>query len=405
MKKIRSAGLGGAELEPRVQEATRQLAPQLIALARKIHDYPELAFAEHQASAWLQEFLRSIGFVVESGLARLPTAFRAYSRRAKAAPAVAFLAEMDALAGLGHACGHNLIAAGSAGAAAVLRRVLPDAPGTVIVLGCPAEEFGGGKVKLAQAGAFDRLDAALIVHPSILTEVYKLSLGLIEMELTFTGKAAHAAAEPHRGINALDAVIQTFNAVNAYRQQMPERARVHGIISEGGQAPNIIPARASARFLARGTTMAETREVAERVLSCARAAAQATGARLRAKVFSREAYEPFVPNRALGRVFERALTRLRIPIQQGPENKELGSTDVGNVSQRVPTLHPTLAIRGTDAACHSPGFALAARSEAGMETMLLAVQALALTGAEVLRNPGLRLEMRKEFKAQTRKQP
>jgi amidohydrolase len=405
MKKFKPAGRGEAELESRVQLATRQLAPQLIALSRRIHDHPEPAFAEHQASAWLQEFLHSRDFVVETGLARLPTAFRAYSRRARAAPAVAFLAEMDALAGLGHACGHNLIAAGSAGAAAVLRQALPDAPGTVMVIGCPAEEFGGGKVKLAAAGVFDRLDAVLIVHPSILTEVFKLSLGLIEMELTFTGQAAHAAAEPHRGINALDAVIQTFNAVNAYRQQMPERARVHGVITEGGQAPNIIPARASARFLARGTTMAESREVARHVLAGARGAAQATGAKLRAKVFSREAYEPFVPNRALGRVFARALTRLGIPIEQGPEDKELGSTDVGNVSQRAPTLHPTLAIAGADAACHSPGFALAARSEAGMEMMLRAVQALALTGAEVLRNPELRLEVREEFKAQRRAQP
>ena len=403
MKKVNLAGIRSAELEPRVQQATRQLAPQLAALAGKIHDHPELAFAEHQASAWLQEFLQGQGLVVESGLAGLPTAFRAYSRRGKRSPAVAFLAEMDALAGLGHACGHNLIGAGSAGAAAVLRRVLPEAPGTVMVIGCPAEEFGGGKVKLAGAGVFDHLDAALLVHPAILTEVYKLSLGLIEMELTFTGRAAHAAAEPHRGINALDAVIQTFNSVNAYRQKMPERARVHGVISEGGQAPNIIPARASARFLARGTTMTETREVAARVLACARGAAQATGARLRARVFSKEAYEPFVPNRALGRVFERTLGRLHIPIQQGPEDKELGSTDVGNVSQRAPTLHPTLAIRGADAACHSPGFALAARSEAGMEMMLQAVQALALTGAEVLLNPKLRREMREEFRAQRKK--
>jgi metal-dependent amidase/aminoacylase/carboxypeptidase family protein len=151
--------------------------------------------------------------------------------------------------------------------------------------------------------------------------------------------------------------------------------------------------------------MAESREVARHVLAGARGAAQATGAKLRAKVFSREAYEPFVPNRAWGRVFARALTRLGIPIEQGPEDKELGSTDVGNVSQRAPTLHPTLAIAGADAACHSPGFALAARSEAGMEMMLRAVQALALTGAEVLRNPELRLEVREEFKAQRRAQP
>jgi len=403
MEKLLPAGKGFAGIENKVRQATSELSPQLIALARKIHGHPEPAFAERQASAWLKEFLRGEGFTIESGLVRLPTAFRASCRWKSASPSVAFLAEMDALPGLGHACGHNLIAASSAGAAAVLRRVLPNTPGTLTVIGCPAEEVGGGKVRLARAGVFDRLDAALLVHPAIVTEIYKLSLGLIEMELTFLGQAAHAAAEPHRGINALEAVIQTFNAVNALRQHLPEKARVHGIITEGGVAPNIIPERAAARFLARGMTMAETRAIARRILSSAKGAAQATGSRLRAKVFYKEAYEPFVPNRALGETFTRALQQLKIPIQQGPEDKEMGSTDVGNVSSRTPTLHPTLAIPGTDAACHSPGFALAAGSDAAMETMFAAVQALALTGAEVLRNARLRQKMREEFLALRRR--
>jgi len=403
MDKLLQAGKDNAGIEKKVRQATSELSPQLIALARNIHAYPEPAFAERQASAWLKEFLQGEGFTIETGLARLPTAFRASWRRKSASPAVAFLAEMDALPGLGHACGHNLIAAGSAGAAAVLRRALPNTPGTVMVIGCPAEETGGGKVRLARAGVFDRLDAALLAHPASLTEIYKHSLGLIEMELTFFGQAAHAAAEPHRGINALEAVIQTFNAVNALRQHLPERARVHGIITEGGVAPNIIPERAAARFLARGMTMAETRALTRRIRACAQGAAQATGSRLRAKVFDKDAYEPFVPNRALGETFTRALQQLNIPIQQGPEDKEMGSTDVGNVSSRAPTLHPTLAIPGNDAACHSPGFVLAAGSDAGMETMLLAVQALALTGVEVLRNPRLRQKMREEFLALRRR--
>ncbi len=390
--------LSSGELK-RVFKVAETLRPQLMEIALEIWRHPELAFKEKRASGLLQSFLTAEGFEVEERLAGMKTAFRARLICKRPRPAIGFLAEMDALPGLGHACGHNLIGTASAGAAACLRRALPVLAGSVEAIGCPAEESGGGKVRLVRAGVFDRLDAALLVHPDRKTEIFKLSLALLEVKLSFQGKAAHASAEPEKGINALDAVIRTFNGVDAFRLGIPENARINGIITDGGVAANIIPERAEAVFYVRAQTMKETQALAKKLVACARSAAHATGARVRADVKTRQAYAPFIPNRALGRVFERNLVSMGIEIEQGPEDQALGSTDVGNVSQRVPTISPTLRIGGLRAAAHSPGFARAAGSKAGMEMMMQAVKALALTGAVVLKDARLRREMRREFRS------
>ena len=402
--KMKSSGAGQSLLPPeaerRVLGAAAEVFPAAWELARALFERPELAYQEYESSSKLRGFLEEEGFAVRRSVAGLDTAFVAAAGRERG-PAVAFLAEMDALPELGHACGHHLIAAASAGAAVALKRALPRLPGRIEVIGCPAEESGGGKVALARAGIFDGLAAALIVHPDIRTEVYKRSLGMVEIELVFTGRASHAAAWPEKGVNALDAVIQTFNAVSMLRQQLPEKNRVHGIITDGGRAPNIIPERAAALFLARGLTVRETLELADKVAACARGAAKATGTQVRAQVRKGIMYPPYIPNRALGAAFTAALARLQVEINQGPEDEAMGSTDVGAVSMRAPVLHPLLCLPGAKVSVHTPSFAQDAGGEPGRQMLGPAIAATALVGAAVLLSPDLREKIKSEFEEVT----
>jgi amidohydrolase len=386
------------KLEKKILREAQRVEAKAWALASSIHERPETAYEERFASRALADFLSGYGFKISRGVVGLETAFVAEKRERKRRPCLAFLAEMDALPGMGHACGHHLIAGSSAGAAAVLARVMPSPPGSIKVIGCPAEELGGGKIIMAREGAFKGIDAALIVHPDRRTEVYKRALGVVEVELVFKGRAAHASAEPERGINALDAVIQTFNAVNAMRQQLPDKSRVHGIITHGGVAPNIIPERASAVFLARGITAAETFELAEKVKSCARGAAKATGAKLRGRIVKEKFYAPYAGNRALGEVFWRALERIGVEVEQRPEDEGMGSTDVGNVSLHAPVLHPLMKVPGATESVHTREFAKVSGGRGGRTMLGRAIRALALTGAAVLLDEKLRAAISKNHK-------
>jgi amidohydrolase len=384
-----------AELERRVLRAAAAAVPAAWDLARAIHATPELAYQEKNTSRLLREFLAARGFRISPGPKDLPTAFVAEA--GDDGPCLGLLAEMDALPEMGHACGHNLIAASSAGAAAALVESFPRPPGRVVVIGCPAEESGGGKIRLAAAGVFDKLDAALVIHPDRRTEVYKRTLGVVEVDFHFHGRAAHAAAWPENGVNALDAVIQLFNAIAMLRQQMPDKQRVHGIITHGGDAPNIIPEHASARFMVRGLTVAETLGLMKKVVACARGAASATGCRLRVAKKERTMYAPYLPNRALGEAFNAALARLGIESDQGPEDEGMGSTDVGNVSQRAPTIHPLLRVPGVKESVHTAAFAAAAGGEPGRVMLERAIALNAIVGAAVLTDAGLRRAAREEF--------
>jgi len=293
-------------LEKKIIATADRILPEVWKLARAIFDNPELGYQERFASKSLTTFLSGRDFSVLRGVAGMDTAFIAEKKGDKGGR-LAFLAEMDALPQIGHACGHHLIAASSAGAAVALAEAMGKIPGVLQVIGTPAEEGGGGKIFLANAGVFDGLDAALMVHPDRRTEIYKRSLGVVELELEFRGRAAHASAYPEDGVNALDAVIQTFNAVSAMRQQMREKTRVHGIITHGGKAANIIPDYTRAVFMARGTTLAETMEMVEKVKRCARAGAAAAGATVKIKSRLDVMYAPYIPNRTLGEAFWRAL--------------------------------------------------------------------------------------------------
>lgn len=376
-------------------EEVDRLSPELLQISRSLHANPELAFEEYQATELLIRTLEEHGFSLERGVARLTTAFTA-SYASGEGPTIAFLAEYDALPGMGHACGHNLIASASVGAALALKSRLDQVPGRVLLVGCPAEEKGGGKIPLVEAGLFQWVDAAMLVHPSNRTEMVKKALGMRDVQVEFFGKAAHAAALPYLGINALDAVILTFNNINALRQQLRSDVRIHGVITHGGKAPNIIPDYAAALFYVRALDMGYLEELYQKVLGCFEAAASATGTTYQVKRAGHD-YHPHKINYSLAQLFRQNLEALGAEVDQGPEDVELGSTDVGNVSQVVPTLQPTITICGPKVSCHMPEFAVASGSSAGEEGMLLAARAMALTGLDLLRDRDALDRVKAEF--------
>jgi len=381
-------------LRDEVLTAIDAAAAELVDLARRIHAHPEVAFQEVQAAQWLSETLARHGFAVELGIAGLPTAFRAEAGGSGAGPAVAFLAEYDALPEMGHACGHNLICTAALGAGIGLAAARARVPGKVVVIGTPAEEGGGGKVLMLQRGAFAGIDAALMFHPAGYTLTTRPSLASWRLKVRFLGKAAHAAAEPEKGINALDAMVQMFVNIGLLRQQLREDARVHGIITYGGAAPNIIPDRAEAMFSVRAVDGAYAREALDKVINCGRAASTATGATL--QVETQKGYEAMKPNQALADAFGRHLTTLGWPLDVPPERPKMGSTDMGDVSQQIPAIHPYLLI-AKDVAGHTVEFREAALTEQGFKAMLTAAKAMALTGLDVLTNPAFLEQVRAEF--------
>ncbi len=371
-------------LKQQVQAEVDRLTPDLLATSRFLHANPEVAYKEHQAAERLSAILEEHGLAVTREVAGLPTAFTA--RAGSGRPRIALLAEYDALPGLGHACGHNLIGTASLGAALAVKAILDLVPGEVLVVGCPAEEKGGGKIALVEAGVFAGADAAMLVHPSNRTEIVKLALGMRELGVEFFGKASHAAASPEQGINALDAVVLSYTGVSALRQQVRSDARIHGIITHGGQAPNIIPDYAAARFYVRALDLPYLENVSRRVVACFEAAAQATGCRVRITPAGCD-YHPYKPAYVLAELFQRNLEALGEVVDQGPVDRELGSTDVGNVSQVVPTIQPMLQISPREVTCHMAAFADAAISDAGHRGMLLAAKAMAMTAVDLLVEP------------------
>jgi amidohydrolase len=382
-------------MHERIQAAIDAASGDLIDLARRVHATPEIAFQEFQASVWLSETLERYGFSVRRGVADLETAFRAEVKGGRPRPAVAILAEYDALPEIGHACGHNLICTAALGAGIGLAAVREDLPGTAVVLGTPAEEGGGGKVIMLERGAFEGVDAAMMFHPAGYTLTNRGSLASYRLTLKFLGRAAHAAAAPYEGINALDAMIQTFSAIGLLRQQVREDARIHGIITYGGAAPNIIPDRAEASFSVRATDSAYAHDVLQRVIHCAEGAALATGARL--EHTHKKGYDAMRPNREMGARFARHLEQIGYPQDPAPERPRMGSTDMGDVSQVMPCIHPYITIGPKELPGHTIEFREAALSDRGLKAMLAAAKAMALTAYDLMADPELMREVRREF--------
>ncbi len=384
-----------SQLESQVLETIDRLRPELIEVSRTIHANPETAYKEYQASALLASKLEENGYQVQRKAADIDTAFVAYAGD-KPGPTIAILAEYDALPVIGHACGHNLMATAALGAGLALGGIVGKLPGRVAVFGTPAEEGGGGKVVMVQRGAFKGVDAAMIFHPSTTNMVHGGSLASTRVNIIFHGRASHGAAAPHKGINALDGIIQTYNAANAMRQQLRDDARVMGVITNGGQAANIIPDYASAQFSIRAADRQYADEVLERFRKCAEGAALATGATLEFNVIEPSRYDNVVTNSVMGKVFTEKLAQLGLEVATG-DREGTGSTDMGNVSQALPSIHPYLAIAPVGVSAHTIEFREAAGSDVGQEAMLNAAKAMALTTLDLLVKPGLLDQAKQEF--------
>ena len=377
------------------------MANQLVAVSREIHAHPELAFEEHRASALLVDTLRKGGLAVEPGAYGLETAFEA-EFGPDGRPCVALLAEYDALPEIGHACGHNLIATAAVGAGLALTRLAAQLPGRVRVLGTPAEERGGGKELMARNGALEGVGAALMIHPAGINLVGMPSIAIGEVEAVYRGNAAHASAMPEHGINALDALVCAYQSISALRQHIRESERIHGIITDGGQAPNIVPERAAGHFYVRAAGPAPLEELKRRVEGCFRAGANATGASLEL-AWGDVDYLPLRFNAALASCFQHNAERLGrsfVPMELIPP-RVAGSTDMGNVSHRVPAIHPMLAAAPPHCTIHHPEFTKWAGSELGDAAALDGAKSLAMTALDFLCDEDLQRRARLDFEQHT----
>ena len=378
----------------RIDDNVARLRDELAALSLRIHAHPELRFEEHRAAAWIAELLEAHGHRVERPLGGLATALRA--RAGSGASRVAILAEYDALPEIGHACGHNLIAAGAVGAWLALAPLAEELGGAADLVGTPAEEGGGGKIILLREGVFDGVDAAMMFHPFDRDLVAHPALASVWITMTFRGRPAHAAAAPHDGASALTACLQTFSLIDAQRVHFRDGVRVHGYVTNGGQAVNIIPETAACEFSVRARDGRELERVKAIVERCARGAAIACG--VEAELHVRQGYRDMVNNMALARAFGRHLGAGGRKAVERDERVGAGSTDMGDISHAVPAIHPWLAICDADETlCHQHAFAAAAASKRGVDTMLDAARAMARTAAEFLADAGLRAAVRAEF--------
>jgi len=384
----------GEKLKEKLRAELEIRRSELVRLSLNIHDNPELGFQEVKAASWLSNYLKSNGFSVERNIAGLPTAFRAVYGEGK--PRIAVLAEYDALPGVGHGCGHNIIAASAVGAGVASKIVVDNLGGSIIVLGTPGEETFGGKIDMVKAGIFDDVDVAMMVHPSILNTAMERMLASSSLEVEFFGKAAHAAVQPSQGINALEAIILAFNSVNSLRQHIKEQGRIHGIITDGGEVPNVVPAHSAAKFTIRAPDYAYLEELQGKVLNCFKGASLASGARLEYR-WGDKVYAPIKNNAALAQLFSDNLEltgrRLDVFDLQIP----FGSSDMGNVSQVVPSIHPMVAIASPKVSLHSPEFASAAASKAGHRGLLDAAKAMAMTVVDVIGRPEVLERIKQEF--------
>lgn len=365
-------------------------------LSKYIGEHPELGHEEWEASSRLMESLRQHGFKVQSPVLELPTAFIGTYVSSKPGPTVAFLCEYDALPELGHACGHHLIGVMGLAAAVGLKAVIDNIGGTIRVYGTPAEETKGAKVPMAEAGMFDDVDIALMAHPYHSFEQSGTSLAMDAIQFEFHGKSAHAAASPYEGINALDAVLLLFQSISALRQQLRSHARIHGVITEGGKAPNIIPDYAAAQFYIRSANRPYTNEVVQKVLCCAEGAALQTGCTMNWSNYE-FSYDELITNRVLSDLFTQNLTLMGITEDSIENGKDHGSLDLGNVSRHCPTIHPYVKVVDERHLLHTKEFRDLAMLPRAFEGMLLAAKVLAFTAYDVITSPEMLRSIREEF--------
>ena len=372
-------------------------ADALIDASHRIHASPELGYEERFAHDVLTELLERAGLAVTRSAHGYETAFDA--RAGSSGPTVAVLCEYDALPGVGHACGHNVIGTAGVGAGIAAAAVADEVGGRLVVLGTPAEEGGGGKVALALNGALDDIDAALMVHPAGIDLTRFGAIAIQRLEVTYHGRAAHAAAAPHLGRNALDAAVLGYNNVAALRQHIRPDERVHGVFTEAGEAANVVPERAAALWYVRSPTVAGLEALKPRVLACLEAGAAATGCTME-HAWLDHAYANMVDNEPMVERYRANLARTgRQLVEPGSSTAVVGSTDMGNVSHVVPSIHPTIAVSPPDVAIHTVEFATYAGGPDGDRAVLDAARAMAATVVDLWAAPGVLDDARAAFDA------
>ena len=383
------------EIKNKLSKIIDELSKDLIELSEFIYMNPELGHKEYKSSKAHIDILKKYGFKVQESFMGIETAFKAVFKSEKDGPVISYLAEYDALPGIGHGCGHNILGTTSSGAAIALSKLLKDIGGTVIVLGTPAEETSGEKVSMVNNGVFDHIDIALMAHPDDNHYKSGKSLALDAIEFTYRGKTAHAAASPEKGINALDAAINTFNNINSLRQHIKSDSRIHGIIKNGGVAANIVPELAIAEFYVRSSSKKYLQELSEKVKNCARGASLAAGTTLSIRNYE-VSYDNLITNESLSSLYSKNLKILGIDsIHEA--RKSYGSLDAGNVSQVCPTIHPYFAIAKKSLTSHTTEFAKETLTDFAYDQMKKTIGALALTGADIIMHPLLLKKIKNEF--------
>ena len=374
----------GDDLKARMVARIDELAPSLIEASHDIHEHPELAFEEHHAHDLLTAFLEREGIDVTRASFGMDTAFDAVV--GTEGPTIAVCLEYDALPGIGHACGHNIIATAGLGASLAAAALANDAGGRVRILGTPAEERGGGKEVAIRGGALDGVDAAMMIHPADADLLSMDAIAVVEYDVEFEGKAAHAAARPHLGRNALDAAVLSYVNIAALRQHIEDTDRIHGIFTDGGARPNIVPEHAAMTWMIRSLKRDGLEPLVERVTACFDAGATATGC----TCTYREAFPPYddvVDNEVLLELYGANVAALGRPASRPGSTRVIGSTDMGNVSKVVPAIHPMIRVAPPGVSIHSHEFARHARSPVGDEAVILGAKAMAMTIADLWSAP------------------
>jgi amidohydrolase len=382
------------DLRNEVWKRIDEVASEAWSLSLRIHSHPELAWGEVQAAKWISEKLDDAGYSVQRGIGQFPTAFRATHPDRSGGPSIALVAEYDALPEIGHSCGHNLIAGIAIGSALGLAPFKKLLPGTLCVLGTPAEEEGGGKIALLDAGIFREVDAALMIHPGHQTWASRGYLAMSEVDVSFRGVAAHALSNPEKGASALDALLQTFSSVDALRKHLRSDGRIHGVITRGGGKPGVVPEDAAARFLLAATTNDYRDYLAQRLRLCSEGAALATGTYCTVESVGPE-YKTMLINRPLASRFERYAEMLGFPSEVPDDG--MASTDMANVSWEVPSLHPHLAVTGRGIPVHDARFADEARSDTAREAMLAGSKVLAAICLDLWQEADFYQAVREDF--------
>jgi amidohydrolase len=386
------------ELARRTDSVVERLADELVAASHAIHGHPELNYEEHFAHDLLVSTLERHGLEVEAHACGLDTAFVA--RAGSSGPTIAILCEYDALPEIGHACGHNIIATAGLGAGLALAAVIEELGGRVVIMGTPAEEGGGGKVKMARAGAFEGVDAALMIHPAGVDLTRMTTIAIHEMWVQYDGEAAHAAAAPWKGRNALDAAVLGYNNVAALRQHIRPDERIHGIFTKAGDKPNIVPKHTEANWYVRSPTARTLEILKPRVLACLQAGADASGCQMHHQ-WADVAYSDMIDNSSiLSHYRDHAAALGRSVADPDAAHAVVGSTDMGNVSYLTPSIHPMIAVAPANVSIHTPEFATYARSESGDRAVVDGARLLARLGAELITDAGFLAAATAEFQGE-----